>query len=310
VPRKLRLEYRGAIYHVMNRGDRREDIFRDDKDRQCLLFTLGQACQKTRWQVHAYCLMSNHFHLVVETPEANLVGGMKWLLGVYTKRFNIRHKGCGHLFAGRYKALMVDGSGSGYLRAVSDYVHLNPARARLVRPKAPLESFLWSSYGEYLKAPKERPFWLRVDRVLGEKGIPKDSAAGRRELARQMELRRREEESSDYAEIRRGWCLGSGEFRQDLLAAAADRAGSSHYGSDRFDSSEERARRMIAEELKRLGWGESDLTRRRKGDRHKVALARRLRAETTMSLAWIAERLRMGSWSYVSNLLRTNEKCK
>ena len=125
MPRKLRLEYRGAIYHLINRGDRHEDIFRDDVDRKCFLSTLEQTCQKTGWQVHAYCLMNNHFHLVVETPEANLVAGMKWLLGVYTKRFNIRHKGCGHLFAGRYKALLVEGGGNGYLGTVCDYVQVS-----------------------------------------------------------------------------------------------------------------------------------------------------------------------------------------
>src|SRR6185369_3850253 len=84
--RKLRVEYPGAIYHVMNRGDRREPIFRDDADRQRFLETLGEACVKTGWQVHALCLMSNHFHLVVETPRANLVAGMKWFLGTYTSR--------------------------------------------------------------------------------------------------------------------------------------------------------------------------------------------------------------------------------
>src|SRR5258708_11037297 len=95
--------------------------------------------------------MANHFHLVIETPQANLVNGMKWLSGVYTKRFNIRHKTCGHLFAGRYKALMVDGSGNGYLRTVCDYVHLNPTRAKLIKEEEPLETFIWSSYGHYLK---------------------------------------------------------------------------------------------------------------------------------------------------------------
>ena len=122
--RKLRIEYPGAMYHVMNRGDQREDIFRDDQDRQKFLSTLGEACAKTEWQVHAYCLMRNHFHLVLETPQPNLVLGMKWLLGVYTKRFNIRHKLCGHLFAGRYKALVVEGSGNGCLRTVCDYVQV------------------------------------------------------------------------------------------------------------------------------------------------------------------------------------------
>ena len=113
MPRQLRREYAGAIYHVMNRGDRREEIFRDAADRRLFLAALTEACGKTHWQIHAYCLLRNHFHLVLETPDANLVVGMKWLVGVYTKRFNIRHKECGHLFAGRYKALHVEGSGDG-----------------------------------------------------------------------------------------------------------------------------------------------------------------------------------------------------
>src|SRR5215203_5003085 len=114
MPRKLRIEYEGAIYHVINRGDRREAIFRDDSDRELFLETLGQACAKTGWQVHAYCLMANHFHMVIETPQANLVAGMKWFLGTYTSRFNRKHKVFGHLFSGRYKALMVHESGNGY----------------------------------------------------------------------------------------------------------------------------------------------------------------------------------------------------
>src|SRR6266478_3646521 len=89
--RKVRIEYPGAIYHVMNRGDRREPIFKDDADRRRFVETLAEACAKTGWQVHAYVLMPNHFHLVVETPQPNLVAGMKWFLGTYTSRFNRRH---------------------------------------------------------------------------------------------------------------------------------------------------------------------------------------------------------------------------
>jgi len=139
MPRKLRIQYPGAVYHVMNRGDRREDIFADDKDREKFLETLVQTCQKTRWQVHGYCLMSNHFHLVVETPQRNLVAGMKWFLGTYTGRFNRRHKEFGHLFSGRYKALIVDASGNGYLKSVCDYVHLNPVRANLLATRQSLK---------------------------------------------------------------------------------------------------------------------------------------------------------------------------
>ena len=113
----------------MSRGDRREAIFHDDADRVEFLRTLGQACLKTGWQVHAYCLMSNHFHLVLETPQPNLARGMKWLLGTYTQRFNRRHRHWGHLFGGRYKAQLIDERKPGYLRCACDYVHLNPVRA-------------------------------------------------------------------------------------------------------------------------------------------------------------------------------------
>src|SRR6266478_6124456 len=136
--RKLRIQYEGAIYHLMGRGIHRDVVFRSKNDRELFLKTLGEACSKTDWQVHAWCLMGNHFHLVVETPQANLVAGMKWFLGTYTSRFNRRHQVLGHLFSGRYKALVVDGSGTGYLRSVCDYVHLNPLRAKLLKVEEPL----------------------------------------------------------------------------------------------------------------------------------------------------------------------------
>src|SRR5437762_10483658 len=116
MPRQLRIQYAGAIYHLMSRGDSREDIFCDAVDRSGFLEMLGRACGKTGWQVHAYCLMANHFHLVLETPQPNLVAGMKWFLGTYTGRFNRRHKLFGHLFSGRYKALIVDSARPGYLK--------------------------------------------------------------------------------------------------------------------------------------------------------------------------------------------------
>src|ERR1051326_2286157 len=264
VPRRLRVEFPGAIYHLMNRGDRGDDIFRDEADLERFLETLGEACAKTDWQVQAYCLMRNHFHLVIETPQANLVAGMKWLSGVYTKRFNIRHKLCGHLLAGRYKAIIVDGSANGYLRTVCDYVHLNPVRAKLLPVEQRLETFPWSSYGQYLKPPEQRPVWLRVDRLLGEKGIPKDSEAGRREFALEMERRRTEESDRPYEQLRKGWFIGSEEFRQELVAAATERVGPNHYGSDRHETGVQKAERIVCEEAARLGWTKVDLGNRRK----------------------------------------------
>ena len=109
MPRQPRIEYEGAIYHVMNR----EDIVRGDEDRELFVQTLGETCGKCGWEVHAWCLMRNHFHLAVETPLGNLVAGMKWFLGTYTIRFNARHRLRGHLFSGRYKSLIVDDRGGG-----------------------------------------------------------------------------------------------------------------------------------------------------------------------------------------------------
>ena len=137
---------------------------------------------------------------------------------------------CGHLFAGRYKALAVDGSGNGYLLSVCDYVHLNPVRAKCIKAKEPMEAFAWSSYGEYLKLPGQRLPWLRTDRLLGERHIPKDSPAGRRQFARQMEERRGWETQADYRQIRRGWCLGDEEFRRELLPTGMPAGGEPIWG--------------------------------------------------------------------------------
>ena len=113
--RPLRIEYPGAIYHVLSRGDRREAIVSDDTDRELFLDLLGRTCRRTAWQIHAFCVMSNHFHLVVETPRSNLSAGMQWFLGSYTQQFNRRYHLSGHLFGGRYKALLVDGRDGEYL---------------------------------------------------------------------------------------------------------------------------------------------------------------------------------------------------
>src|SRR5215831_2319499 len=221
--------------------------------------------------------MSNHFHLVVETPKANLVDGMKWFLSTYTSRFNRRHKLFGHLFSGRYKALFVDGSGNGYLKSVCDYVHLNPARAKLLARDKPLSQFAWSSYVEYLKPPSRRWQALRVDRLLGEHHIPRDSAAGREEFQKRMELRRAAEDGKEFKAIVRGWCLGSEAFRKELLAQMTGKRGAEHFGEEIRESAEEKAIRIIDEELKKRGWQQADLEEMRKGDPEKIKIALRLR---------------------------------
>jgi REP element-mobilizing transposase RayT len=284
------------MYHVMSRGDRREDIFLDDVDRQDFLKTLAEACQKTDWQVHAYCLMRNHYHLVLETPNANLVAGMAWLQSTYTIRLNHRHQLFGHVFSGRYKAQLVEGSGDGYLRTACDYVHLNPVRAGLLKGGERLLAYPWSSFGAYLAAPRHRPGWIRVDRLLAEHGIRRDTAAGRQEFERRMEARRQAAVPPESLQaLRRGWCLGGEAFRQEQLEQMAAILGEHHAGALRRESGEAKAERLVGQELKRLGWTEADLATRRKSDPLKLALAARLRTETTLSLKAIAARVHLGT---------------
>ena len=301
--RQLRIQYEGAIYHLMNRGDRREEIVRDNVDRNRFLETLGASCLKTGWQVHAYCLMNNHFHLVVETPRANLVEGMKWLLGTYTMRFNRRHKLTGHLFAGRYKSLLIDERTSHYLRVVCDYVHLNPARAGLLGERDRLQKYRWSSYPSYLRFGRKPEPWLRVDRLLDEHGLSQNSRRDRLELARRMETRRTASPSPISAVIRRGWCFGAPDFIAHLLDHVPNSIAEHCSARERSQTDEQKAESIIANRLNLLGWSKPDLTARPKSEPSKVRLARDLRAQTTVSLKWIAHRLEMGSWSNVFNLV-------
>lgn len=302
MPRPLRIQYAGAIYHVLSRGDRREAIFLDDADRSEFLRTVGEACVKMSWQVHAYCLMSNHFHLVVETPQPNLALGMKWLLGTYTQRFNRRHRHWGHLFGGRYKAQLVDGRGRGYLRTVCDYVHLNPVRAGMIAPIEALDSFSWSSYPAYRRW-KLRPEWLRIDRLLGEHGLEEDSAVTRREFERRMEAARLEPNPKEAEQVRQGWKLGAEDFGDWLADKLSRRGRKGERARERCETDAALAERMVSEALAAVRWREVDLATQAKGHRIKVEIARRLRKETPMTRQWIAWRLRMGSVSYVSNLL-------
>ena len=192
------------------------------------LRTLGEACEKTGWRVHAYVLMSNHYHLLLDTPEANLVSGMKWLQGTYTQRYNLKHGICGHLFQGRYKAVVVEPEGM-YLQVVSTYIHLNPARAGLMKiGEQKLKSYCWSSYPLYLNGKPGTPVWLCRQRVLDSLALRPTDAKGYEAYmeARALELgikAKRKELEEQWKGLRRGWYIGRREFGQDL-AEALDKA--------------------------------------------------------------------------------------
>ena len=160
----------------------------------------------------------------------------------------------------------------------------------------------WSSYPLYLQEASKRPRWLRVDRLLGEWGIPRDSQAGRKELAGRMEARRRAEGTGEYRPW--GWCLGGEEFRQELLAQVSERAAPQDGGEEVRQSARAKAQRIAHEELDALGWATPDLQDRRKSDPQQVRIAARLRRETTMTLERIADRLCLGAATHVASLLQ------
>jgi hypothetical protein len=259
-------------------------------------------------------LMRNHYHLLVETPEANLVAGMKWLQGTYTQRYNSRHSVFGHLFQGRYQALVVEGAAGDYLGVVSTYIHLNPARAGLVSAGgARLAGYRWSSYPWYLKSRGQRPEWLVTDRVLGNLGYgPEDRHGYEAYLeGRVVELRikaGRKALEEEWKGIRRGWYLGGDGFRGRMLklikAAVGERRGASYAGAAKRAHGEAEAERLLGEGLKALGLAAGSLPERPKGLAEKQVLAWWLRGRTTMGRRWISERLGMGEESGVSRAVR------
>lgn len=171
--RPLRIEFPDALYHVTSRGDRCEAIYEDDKDRLLFLRTLAEVVERFNWLCHAYCLMTNHYHLLVETPDGNLSKGMRQLNGVYTQASNRRHLRTGHLFQGRFKGILVERES--HLLELARYIVLNPVRAVMVdRP----EDWRWSSY-RAMVGQVPTPGWLETDSLLSEFGQARNRARQR-----------------------------------------------------------------------------------------------------------------------------------
>ena len=303
MPRKARVEFEGACYHVMCRGNHLAPIFMSDEDREIFLETLGEVCERTGWKIHAYVLMGNHYHFLLETPEPNLVAGMQWFQSTYTQRFNVRNKQRGHLFQGRYKALLVDSENEGYFRTVADYIHLNPARARLFDlEKGDISDFPWSSYLYYLR-PSKRPSWLEAHRVLESLNFS-DDKSGRARFKNHLKKRVLEIRLSDqpwlvdqeWAKIRRGWCFGSADFKASMIehldALGGER--SSYSGEAIRMRDEYEAQRLLAAGLAILKLSEAELKLFRPSSLEKGLLTWLIRNHTAVPNQWISDRLEMG----------------
>lgn len=304
--RNLRLEYPGACYHVINRGNYRRDVFAPKGAAEAFERCLDEAARSFGWRVHAYVVMRNHFHLALETPQPNLSLGMKWLQGTWATRFN-RHRGeVGRPFQGRYKALHVE-SGEA-LAQVAHYIHLNPVRAKVV-PIGRMEDFPRSSLPRL--AGKNRPSWLVAETVLAESGGLADTPAGWRTYREYLGFLAEEEaklKEEKFGRLSRGWMVGSKEFKQALRKDLAE------LGSDL-----EKNRLLGARpgpEWREEQWEEkllqaarvlkikTDRLPARKSATEKVHLAALLKATTAVSNGWLATRLDMGQPASVSQFVR------
>ncbi len=203
--RPLRLEYEGALYHITSRGNTRESIFLDDKDQARFLVLLGDAVKRYDWICHAYCLMSNHYHLLIETPDANLSRGMQFLNGVYTQWFNRRHQRVGHLLQGRFKGILVEKES--HLLEVARYIVLNPVRAKMVRS---VRDWPWSSY-RATAGQTEVPELLTVSWILLQ--FDRDPA---RAVHAYRKFVRQGRGIDVWDELRAGSFLGTGAFVDQL----------------------------------------------------------------------------------------------
>jgi REP element-mobilizing transposase RayT len=208
--RPWRIEYEGALYHLLSRGNEGEDIFEDDRDRKVFLKTVGEMAERFAISVYAYVLMGNHYHLMVKTERANLKKAMHWFGTTYTQRFNFRHSRKGHLFQGRYKSILVQNDA--YLLQLSCYIHRNPLRAGIVKR---LADFRWSSYLAYAYGRKA-PNWLQTELILSQFDSEDPHKSYRKKVQRYAG-----EEEQLWEDLRYGLMLGSKGFadtiRQEFL---------------------------------------------------------------------------------------------
>lgn len=308
MPRKVRLEFPGACYHVINRGNYRRDLFDAKGAAEAFAKVLFESCVRFGWRLHAFVIMRNHFHLAVETPQPNLSLGMKWLQGTWAMRFNRFRGEAGRPFQGRYKALHVEPGEA--LAQVAHYIHLNPVRAGVVGAEKLVE-FRWSSLRHFLSPA--RPEFLIAETLLQESGGLADTKAGWRRYGEYLALiaeekpRQRQER---HDRLSRDWCVGSAEYRatlkRDLAQKGAELDRMDLLGGDRSAWRKEResvweGKLQVAASVLKIDLGKLP---ERKSAAVKVQLAAVMKAGTAVSNGWLAGRLGMGQPASVSQFVR------
>jgi REP element-mobilizing transposase RayT len=297
MPRHLRVQYPGALYHLMARGNGRQDIVRDDDDRRRLRDYLGRAAVRCSWRVYAFVVLSNHFHVVLKTPEPNLARGMQAFLSSYANAWARRHRFAGHVFQGRYRTELVEDET--YLWTVTRYVHLNPVRARLVEHPA---SWPWSSYPGYADR-RRRLEWVAYEELLASWGGGFGGSDPAEAYRRYVGAGLSEPVESPWSAAEHGWILGSRSF--------AERVGALVRGEPRRERRRE-SRLVRGHPLARVrevvcgAYGIEPAELARRGSRHpaRAALAYLARRRTTATNAELMRELGVSRPESVPNLTR------
>ena len=306
MPRPLRVEFPGACFHVINRGNYRRALFEANGAAEAFERVLAEAAVRFSWNIHAYVVMSTHFHLAVELTEPNLSDGMKWLQGTWIRRFNAFRGLIGRPFQGRYKAILVAPGHA--LAQVCHYIHLNPVRAGLLQPSE-ATNYAWSSLPKLFAKP--RPSWLIPATVLLDAGDLPDTASGWKRYRDYLEflatdnLARKELVAERMS---RGWCLGDGQFKTDMKVLAIKRGADVERFSGLEPEMVQRERAEVWEErlqllarTVRIKLGELPAP---KSHPHKALLAAAMKASCSVSNAWLAKRLDMGQPASASQFAR------
>lgn len=299
MPRSLRFEYSGAVYHVLNRGNYRSWIFEQEGSKRLFRKCLFEACESAGWILHAYCIMGNHYHLAVETPEPNLSVGMKWLQGVFATRYNrFRHER-GALFQGRFKSILLEGD---HLGALCSYIHLNPVRAGMCEVHG-LRDYPFSSYWN-LRRPRSRLSFMNLSMALECAGGLSDTAYGRGKYEEYLDWLSSDEgarEELKFDRMSRGWALGTKAFKKEVVEAERRRKADLFIGEkDHAEVRELLWEACLQESLMVLDKGEMEVESDPKSADWKVAIAGVLKKRHLCANGWLSAQLNMGATSAVS----------
>lgn len=295
------MEYPGAIYHVINRGNYRRDVFETAGAAQAFVEVMEEAVGRHGWRLQAYVLMTNHFHLVMETPEPNLTTGMHWLLSTVATRFNRFRQERGHLFQGRYQALPIENNQ--VMARVIDYVHLNPVRAGIISIEQ-LSGFRWSSLGRFIRGPRFPG--LDPMGTLGGRGWSDTPEGWAGYVAYLSEL------VADQEELKRlghegfssGWAIGTQAWRRELAKQHAHLGLAPGLGSSEAVAlREERWRQVLEQRLKDAGRTQAEALAAPKTKEWKLQLALSVRAESGASVVWLVRELGLGAEGTARSLL-------